>query len=94
MFQCPADFLEDFYTFLESAPDTSPPRRLYAAVTVSYSMALGGEHLHEYTVYKTEAAPVEGSKDDWWMTHVWFPVVRFLTRFVDGHIDHITYRYA
>lgn len=83
-------FYEEFLQYLELSP--SKTKDISAVATIAYSLDLHGEHLEETAVYQTDPSPVEEPTEEWWTRQIWYPVVRFASRFWDGDIIRINYR--
>jgi hypothetical protein len=88
-----AYFFNKFKSFMEQSPRPSPPFRLYAYVTVEYTLELGGGggNVMETTVLRTTAAAVQGDLKKWWCSNVLHSMQRFLSRFASADVTHISY---
>jgi hypothetical protein len=86
-----ATFYQEFLSFLEQSPRSSPPFTLHAVVTVEYQMDIDGENVQETVILHTSSAVIQGCAKEWWETYVLQPVNRFLLRFGAADVVFIAY---
>jgi hypothetical protein len=84
-------FYQEFLSFLEHSPRSSPPFTLHAKAVVDYLLDVEGESLQEVVTLYTAAATVQGDLKEWWRTNVYDPVRRFLSRFECADVVSIYY---